>query len=81
VGRKPAGWPTLTARSFPARWAGKVRALNAANGAVVWRAEKANLAIGETEHRPPLVIKVIIGAGGRRERPPGGLSAQSRPDA
>ena len=48
---------------------GQVFALNAENGKVVWRAETANLAAGETVSAMPLVVgdKVIIGVmGGER---------------
>ncbi len=48
---------------------GQVFALNAENGKVVWRAENANLAIGETMSAMPLIVndKVIVGVmGGER---------------
>ena len=48
---------------------GQVFALDAETGEMVWRAENANIAIGETVSAPPLVVndKVIIGvAGGER---------------
>jgi outer membrane protein assembly factor BamB len=68
----PDAWPGVCRRqNFYSTLDGQVFALNADNGKVVWRAENANIAIGETVSATPLVVgdKVIIGVmGGERGR-------------
>ena len=56
---------------------GQVYALNADTGAIVWRAENANLAIGETMTAMPLVVndKVIFGVMGGEKGVRGNVTA------
>ena len=68
-GAQTRGLTYADGRIFFATLDGQVFALDAETGDVIWRAENANITIGETVSTPPLVVhdKVIVGvAGGDR---------------
>jgi PQQ-dependent dehydrogenase (methanol/ethanol family) len=76
-GAQTRGLAYADGRIFFSTLDGQVFALNAADGKVVWRAENANIAIGETVTAPPLVIndKVIIGVAGGEKGVRGHITA------
>ena len=68
-GAQTRGLTYADGRIFFATLDGQVFALDAETGDVIWRAENADITIGETVSTPPLVVndKVIVGvAGGER---------------
>ena len=65
-GAQTRGLSYADGRIFFATLDGQVFALDAETGDVVWRAENADITIGETVSTPPLVVddKVIVGVAG-----------------
>ena len=65
-GAQTRGLSYADGRIFFATLDGQVFALDAETGDVIWRAENADITIGETVSTPPLVVndKVIVGVAG-----------------
>ena len=78
-GAQTRGLTYADGRIFFATLDGQVFALDAETGDVIWRAENADITIGETVSTPPLVVndKVIVGVAGGERGVRGSVTAYS----